>query len=694
MCTHEYFPETVDATGNASADANPKHGQLRKFSSSLSTFPRSGFILGPLLFFLIPLKISLSIVIGGVIISIVAHAAFERCSPALHDLFSKFFSLYKNRFAARLVEFIEHMRPFILWGMFLSAPLAPIMMIAGWLQRLSEKIPEKRTTISIHRDSMLSLRLLQNLPEYPREHCENFTSSSFFTATAAVVFLSGIPAIATYAIYKFTGVDRAFGFPSHDPEFIRVFIIILLYVYSVGWCLSTLFFKAYFTFPLNYTSTENAIELDEKGIKTSHIKGWFSQVLFFCEPGYWPTELAWANVESVEYFQHGVGKLTPLPDLSLPGGASTLSLLNRFAALSDAVVEKCKPAAYILVNEHASSEHRPGKSIKVNLRELDRDGRENLFHALKKWAPDAVITDEAHFHLTGRRSKLNLKHSELWFNSLLAQHGRRNTSLLEPGQLLRDGTIEILKHTCTGGQANLYECVDDKGKVSILKEYVLAGNNGVDTLLDSAVEFENECRILSQLSHPKIPEYRGMFVEDKRAYVIQQKVSGESLRDLVSKKGKLSVSKAVHLAAQMCDLLDYMHGQFAPIVHRDFNPDNLVLSETGELFLVDFSNAHQAGTSKSVVCGGKQAYCAPEQFRGQSSERSDLYAFGATLYFLLVGDDPPAITNLSLASKDIAVPLELESIIARSTALDVRERYESARWIKLDLNEIGVDLEQ
>jgi serine/threonine-protein kinase len=95
-----------------------------------------------------------------------------------------------------------------------------------------------------------------------------------------------------------------------------------------------------------------------------------------------------------------------------------------------------------------------------------------------------------------------------------------------------------------------------------------------------------------------------------------------------------------------------------------------------------------------VVCGGKQAYCAPEQFRGQSSEQSDLYAFGATLYFLLVGDDPPAITNLSLASKDIDVPLELESIIARSTALDARERYESARWIKLDLNEIRVDLEQ
>ena len=544
-----------------------------------------------------------------------------------------------------------------------------------------------------HDNSMVSLKLLQNLPEYPREHAEDFVSSSFFTATAAGVFLSGIPAFATYVVYSLTGVDRLIGFPSQNPEFTWVFVFILLYVYSVCWCLSGLFFKAYFTFPLNYTSTESAIELDEKGIRTTHIKGWFSQVLFFCQEDIWPREMTWSTVNSVEYFQYGVGDLGALSHSDLVGGEA-LSLWNRCAAVSDAIVEKAKPARYLIVNQNASREHRQGKSIKVNLRELDTDGRENLFHALKTWAPDAVISDEAHFHLTGRRSKTNQKNSELWFNSLLAQHGRRNTSLLEPGQTLQDGRYEILSQAGTGGQANLYECVDGTTTSSILKEYVLAASNGVDTLIDSAIEFENECRILSQLSHSKIPEYRGMFVEDKRAYIVQEKVTGESLRGVVSRAGKLPAEKATRLALQMCDLLEYLHGLSAPIVHRDFNPDNLVLNEVGELYLVDFSIARQEGTSKTLVCGGKQAYCAPEQFRGESSAQSDLYAFGATLYFLLVGEDPPAVTNLSLRARDINVPIELESIVARCTALELRERYESASWIKLDLNEIRVDLEE
>jgi hypothetical protein len=629
---NQSFSGVNTVTDNPDAKAGP----LQKFSAN----SQLGFVIAPMLFFLIPLKVGVSIVIGCVVMSVAAQAAFNYCCPALQELISKYLTLYKHRHDSRFVEFIEHMRPFILWGMFLSGPLTLVMMGAGWLQRCTNKTIEKRTTVARCENSMVSLKLLQNLPEYPREHAEDFVSSSFFSATAAAIFLSGIPAVITYAVYTRTGVDKIIGFPSQDPEFTWIFVIILLYVYSVGWCLSSLFFKAYFTFPLNYTSTEHAIELDERGIRTTHIKGWFSQVLFFCEPDYWPSEMAWANVKSVEYYQHGVGDMGTLSHSSLVGG-TTLSLLNRCAALSDAIVEKCKPARYILVNQCASSEDRQGKSIKVNLRDLDADGRENFFHALKMWAPDAVISDEAHFHLTGRRGKTHQKHSELWFNSLLAQHGRRNLSLLEPGQVLQDGRFEILHQTGSGGQANLYECVDNTGTVSILKEYVLAASNGVDTLLDSATEFENECRILSQLSHAKIPEYRGMFVEDKRAYIVQEKVSGESLRSLVSKTGKLSIGKVKGLALQMCELLEYMHELSSPIVHRDFNPDNLVMNEAGDLFLVDFSIARQEGTSKTLVCGGKQAYCAPEQFRGEATAQSDLYAFGAMLYFLSVGDDPP-----------------------------------------------------
>ncbi len=659
--------------------------QLQKVASKVNL----NFVFAPLLFFLIPLKVSLSVVIGAVVLGLVGQAAFSRFNEDLQELLRKYFALERGKYYTGFLDFIQHMKPFVLWGMFLYAPLAPIMMLVGCLQRCTVKKLEETETLRLQDNSLVSVRIPQNLPKYKREHCENFMDSSFFSATTLMVFLSGLPAAATFAVYILTGADAAFGYPSRSPDFARVFIFILLYIYSVSWCLTTLFFKAYFTFPLSYMSTESTVTLDRNGIHTSHVKGWFSQAMIFTDPSLWPTELTWESVRSVEYHQQGTGRMAPLPDLSLPGGARSLIFLNRFATLSDALVEKFKPARYIIVSEYGSHEERSGKSVRINLWELDTSARETLYRAIKKWAPDAVVSEAAHFHLTGRKIEPNLN-SELWFDNLLADHGGQSLTLLEPGQVLRSGQIQILRFLETSGQANYYEALHKDGTVSVLKEYILAGSNGFHNVLDSASEFENECRILSQLSHPNIPGYRGMFVDEKRGYLIQQKVVGDSLRTLVASNGKMMISKVVELALQMCGLLEYLHSFALPIIHQNFNPDNLMVSENGELYLRDFGIARQSLNLRGAPCGGRKEYCAPEQFRGQATSQSDLYAFGATLYFLLIGDDPPAISTLSLRSRDSQISLDLESIVARSTALEPEARYESAKWIKLELQEIRV----
>jgi serine/threonine-protein kinase len=132
----------------------------------------------------------------------------------------------------------------------------------------------------------------------------------------------------------------------------------------------------------------------------------------------------------------------------------------------------------------------------------------------------------------------------------------------------------------------------------------------------------------------------------------------------------------------MCDILQYLHSQTPPIVHQDFTPDNLLVSENGKLKLIDFMVAKQESvdTSTSTVVG-KHHYMPPEQFRGKSTTQSDIYALGATLYFMLTGQDPEPMSQLHVSGS-------LDPIISRATALDTAQRYASAQEVKADLQQL------
>ena len=99
MICNQSFSGSNNVTHESSA-----HARLLQAFSANSPL---GFIVAPLFFFLIPLKVSLSIVIGCVVMSVVAQAVFNHCSPALQELFSKYFTLHKHRVDTRVVEFIE-----------------------------------------------------------------------------------------------------------------------------------------------------------------------------------------------------------------------------------------------------------------------------------------------------------------------------------------------------------------------------------------------------------------------------------------------------------------------------------------------------------------------------------------------------------------------------------------------------------
>jgi serine/threonine-protein kinase len=112
-------------------------------------------------------------------------------------------------------------------------------------------------------------------------------------------------------------------------------------------------------------------------------------------------------------------------------------------------------------------------------------------------------------------------------------------------------------------------------------------------------------------------------------------------------------------------------------VHRDFTPDNLLVGNDGILKLIDFNVAHDKQGSSTATVLGKHAYLPPEQFRGQPSPRSDIYAMGCTLYFLLTGLDPEPLTQSSFEQATTPAEKILSGIIYKCTALDENERFQT-----------------
>jgi len=159
--------------------------------------------------------------------------------------------------------------------------------------------------------------------------------------------------------------------------------------------------------------------------------------------------------------------------------------------------------------------------------------------------------------------------------------------------------------------------------------------------------FEREAKILSNLNHPAIPKYINYFhsdrSDDRRFYLVQELVSGESLFKLVQKGWHPSEKEVQGIALQVLEILDYLHEMKPPVIHRDIKPQNLMRTSKGKIYLVDFGavqDVYRNTLTRGGTFVGTLGYMPLEQFSGSVVPGSDLYSLGATLLFLLTGRDP------------------------------------------------------
>ncbi len=330
-------------------------------------------------------------------------------------------------------------------------------------------------------------------------------------------------------------------------------------------------------------------------------------------------------------------------------------------------------------------ESNDGKKTEIKLDSLDSfEDKEWLLKAIKNWAPNVSRDAEV---LQALQAPADYSYTELWLQALSAPPKRERLKPLVPGVKLKSGKYEVIKSIGVGGQGQAYLASDAISKQAlVLKEFILPVFVDMSVRKGALEQFENEARILRQLDHPQVVKLLDYFVEDHRAYLVLEHIDGGSLRQLVEKQGALSEAQVRSLAEQMCKILAYLHGLEPPVVHRDFTPDNLILNHDGTLKLIDFNVAQQQESTTSGTVVGKHAYLPPEQFRGMPGTQSDIYAMGATLFYLLTGKDPEPISRSHPKKELSSLSASIDDLVAKATTISLKDRYARVEDLADDLH--------
>jgi formylglycine-generating enzyme required for sulfatase activity len=248
---------------------------------------------------------------------------------------------------------------------------------------------------------------------------------------------------------------------------------------------------------------------------------------------------------------------------------------------------------------------------------------------------------------------------------------------LPPGYLLNH-RYSIQKCLGQGGFGITYLAYDPILNLEVcIKELYISGystrgvNNTVQSQMNGGLTFQNfikrfiqEAQQLAPFRHPNIVRVLDVFEHNQTAYMVMEFVAGETLKHKIQREGAMNAADAINLFNQLFDAVEEVHKK--GLLHRDIKPDNIMLTSDGRVVLIDFGSARdftegQTSTQTAMITPG---YAPPEQYsdRNQRGTYTDIYALGATLYYLLTGEKPIAATERHL--EVLLPPHELKSDIS------------------------------
>lgn len=257
-------------------------------------------------------------------------------------------------------------------------------------------------------------------------------------------------------------------------------------------------------------------------------------------------------------------------------------------------------------------------------------------------------------------------------------------------------TYEIQQVIGQGSGGTVYKAYHKRlGKEVVIKQIKSAAKQTLAT--------RTEVDLLKGLRHTYIPQVLDFIEEDGETYTVMDYIDGYDLEKIVSSGRKLSYKEILKYAIQLCEAVEYLHSQKKPIIHSDIKPQNVMITQNGDICLIDFNVSVMFDGSSSQTLGGTPGYAPPEQFgiplssvaaipevagfsampvgqdRMYVNEQSDIYSIGATIYYMLTGQRPAVSYHVKpLEELGVRTSDGLAHIVGKAMELNPTKRFKSA----------------
>lgn len=270
---------------------------------------------------------------------------------------------------------------------------------------------------------------------------------------------------------------------------------------------------------------------------------------------------------------------------------------------------------------------------------------------------------------------------------------------------LLDGRYLVQGRIASGGTSTVYRGLDTRLDRPVALKVMDSRYAGDSQFL---TRFQLEARTVARLKNPGLVAVYDQGLDARHPFLVMELIEGGTLRELLAERGPMPPHAVAAVLRPVLGGLAAAHR--AGLVHRDVKPENVLISDEGEVKIADFGLVRAvaaAGITSTSVILGTAAYLSPEQVRdGNAGPRSDVYSAGILTYELLTGATPfTGDSPLSVAYQRLdhdvprpgnvidGVPTQFDEFVACATARDPAERYADAIEMAADLDAIAEELD-
>lgn len=252
-----------------------------------------------------------------------------------------------------------------------------------------------------------------------------------------------------------------------------------------------------------------------------------------------------------------------------------------------------------------------------------------------------------------------------------------------------DNTYILKEYINKGGMSVVYLAENVRvGNRWAIKEIVKTDDENNRLFIDALIR---EANIMKDFDYPAFPRIVDIIEDDYALYLVMDYIKGKTLEEILKEEGPQPEDRVIGWGVRLCDALAYLHNRPSPIIYRDMKPSNVIMKPDGSLMIIDFGVARvfQPDKSTDTVALGTRGFAPPEQYVAQTDERSDIYALGATLRYLLTGYSPYSYEAVDYHAlyAEIGLSNKMIRILDKCTALNPDERYQSDSELRRALTE-------